>query len=228
MNPDKPQSVHHTTPKSSPPLGRAQQRRTVEDADPRQRPERRHFSFGPGTEFHQENARIVREAAKRAVEIAIVADRHRPKIPRGQIAGGDIELNKGETLLLDAAAEARHAPGGRFGLPRPARWHCRRRCLVAGQRHADLTVESVRRQQIITGVENSHVWKQQRASTNAAAVCPQARWPKDFRDLRSRDCHRLRLPRHQLWNPPKICISAQSRRNEKAFGRAPGLVSNRT
>ncbi|MBH5823966.1 pyruvate kinase, partial [Neisseria meningitidis] len=65
------------------------------------------FNFSHGTpEFHQENARIVREAAKRAgQEIAIIADLQGPKIRVGKIAGGGIELNKGETLLLDAALE---------------------------------------------------------------------------------------------------------------------------
>ena len=65
------------------------------------------FNFSHGTpEFHEENARIVREAAKRAgQEIAILADLQGPKIRVGKIAGGSIELNKGETLVLDAALE---------------------------------------------------------------------------------------------------------------------------
>ena len=56
------------------------------------------FNFSHGTpEFHQENARIVREAAKRAgQEIAILADLQGPKIRVGKIAGGSIELSKGE------------------------------------------------------------------------------------------------------------------------------------
>ena len=46
-------------------------------------------------EFHEENARIVREAAKRAgQEVAILADLQGPKIRVGKIAGGSIELNK--------------------------------------------------------------------------------------------------------------------------------------
>ena len=65
------------------------------------------FNFSHGTpEFHQENARIVREAAKRAgQEIAILADLQGPKIRVGKIAGRQHRVNKGETLVLDAALE---------------------------------------------------------------------------------------------------------------------------
>ncbi len=71
------------------------------------------FNFSHGTpEFHEENARIVREAAKRAgQEVAILADLQGPKIRVGKIAGGSIELNKDETLVwmprLKAKAHAK-------------------------------------------------------------------------------------------------------------------------
>ena len=73
------------------------------------------FNFSHGTaEFHQENARIVREAAKRAgQEIAILADLQGPKIRVGKIEGGSIQLNKGEKLVLDAALEG-EAQGRRW------------------------------------------------------------------------------------------------------------------
>ena len=120
------------------------------------------FNFSHGTpEFHQENARIVREAAKRAgQEIAILADLQGPKIRVGKIAGGSIELNKGETLVLDAALEGegtRDAVGLDYrDLPDD---------VVAGDvlwlddGLLTLTVESVEGSKIVTKVENSHVLK---------------------------------------------------------------------
>ena len=52
------------------------------------------FNFSHGTaEFHQENARIVREAAKKAGrEVAIMADLQGPKIRVGKLENGFVEL----------------------------------------------------------------------------------------------------------------------------------------
>ena len=65
------------------------------------------FNFSHGTpEFHEENARIVREAARQAgLEVAIMADLQGPKIRVSKIAGGSIQVEAGETLLFDAALE---------------------------------------------------------------------------------------------------------------------------
>lgn len=120
------------------------------------------FNFSHGTpEFHEENARIVREAAKRAgQEIAILADLQGPKIRVGKIAGGSIELNKGETLILDAALEGegtREAVGLDYrDLPNDV---AAGDVLWLDDGLLTLTVEAVEGSKIITRVENSHVLK---------------------------------------------------------------------
>ena len=65
------------------------------------------FNFSHGTpEFHEENAKIVREAARQAgLEVAIMADLQGPKIRVSKIAGGSIQVEAGEKLLFDAALE---------------------------------------------------------------------------------------------------------------------------
>ncbi len=65
------------------------------------------FNFSHGTpEFHEENARKVREASQRAgLEVAIIADLQGPKIRVGKIAGGKFELKEGDSLVFDAAFE---------------------------------------------------------------------------------------------------------------------------
>ena len=147
------------------------------------------FNFSHGTpEFHQENARIVREAAKRAgQEIAILADLQGPKIRVGKIAGGSIELNKGETLVLDAALEGegtRDAVGLDYrDLPND---------VVAGDvlwlddGLLTLTVEAVEGSKIITRVENSHVLKSNKGiNKRGGGLSAGALTEKDFRDLKT-------------------------------------------
>ena len=147
------------------------------------------FNFSHGTpEFHQENARIVREAAKRAgQEIAILADLQGPKIRVGKIAGGSIELNKGETLVLDAALEGegtRDAVGLDYrDLPND---------VVAGDvlwlddGLLTLTVESVEGSKIVTKVENSHVLKSNKGiNKRGGGLSAGALTEKDFRDLKT-------------------------------------------
>ena len=147
------------------------------------------FNFSHGTpEFHEENARIVREAAKRAgQEIAILADLQGPKIRVGKIAGGSIELNKDETLILDAALEGegtREAVGLDYrDLPND---------VVAGDvlwlddGLLTLTVEEVEGSKIITRVENSHVLKSNKGiNKRGGGLSAGALTEKDFRDLKT-------------------------------------------
>ena len=147
------------------------------------------FNFSHGTpEFHEENALIVREAAKRAgQEVAILADLQGPKIRVGKIAGGSIELNKDETLILDAALEGegtREAVGLDYrDLPKD---------VVAGDvlwlddGLLTLTVEAVEGSKIITRVENSHVLKSNKGiNKRGGGLSAGALTEKDFRDLKT-------------------------------------------
>ncbi|MBW3981993.1 pyruvate kinase [Neisseria meningitidis] len=147
------------------------------------------FNFSHGTpEFHQENARIVREAAKRAgQEIAIIADLQGPKIRVGKIAGGGIELNKGETLVLDAALEGegtREAVGLDYrDLPDDV---AAGDVLWLDDGLLTLTVESVEGSRIITRVENSHVLKSNKGiNKRGGGLSAGALTEKDFRDLKT-------------------------------------------
>nr|WP_101127930.1 pyruvate kinase [Neisseria meningitidis] len=147
------------------------------------------FNFSHGTpEFHQENARIVREAAKRAgQEIAIIADLQGPKIRVGKIAGGGIELNKGETLVLDAALEGegtREAVGLDYrDLPDDV---TAGDVLWLDDGLLTLTVESVEGSRIITRVENSHVLKSNKGiNKRGGGLSAGALTEKDFRDLKT-------------------------------------------
>ncbi|CWO52457.1 PykA [Neisseria meningitidis] len=136
------------------------------------------FNFSHGTpEFHQENARIVREAAKRAgQEIAIIADLQGPKIRVGKIAGGGIELNKGEGTREAVGLDYRDLPDD----------------VTAGDvlwlddGLLTLTVESVEGSRIITRVENSHVLKSNKGiNKRGGGLSAGALTEKDFRDLKT-------------------------------------------
>ena len=147
------------------------------------------FNFSHGTpEFHEENARIVREAAKRAgQEIAILADLQGPKIRVGKIAGGSIELNKGETLILDAALEGegtREAVGLDYrDLPNDV---AASDVLWLDDGLLTLTVEAVEGSKIITRVENSHVLKSNKGiNKRGGGLSAGALTEKDFRDLKT-------------------------------------------
>ena len=147
------------------------------------------FNFSHGTpEFHEENARIVREAAKRAgQEIAILADLQGPKIRVGKIAGGSIELNKGETLVLDAALEGegtREAVGLDYrDLPNDV---AAGDVLWLDDGLLTLTVEAVEGSKIITRVENSHVLKSNKGiNKRGGGLSAGALTEKDFRDLKT-------------------------------------------
>ena len=147
------------------------------------------FNFSHGTaEFHQENARIVREAAKRSgQEVAILADLQGPKIRVGKIADGSIALQKGEKLILDAALEGegtREAVGLDYrDLPND---------VVAGDvlwrddGLLTLTVDAIEGSKIITNVENSHVLKSNKGiNKRGGGLSAGALTEKDFRDLKT-------------------------------------------
>jgi len=147
------------------------------------------FNFSHGTpEFHEENARIVREAAKRAgQEVAILADLQGPKIRVGKIAGGSIELNKDETLILDAALKGegtREAVGLDYrDLPNDV---ATGDVLWLDDGLLTLTVEAVEGSKIITRVENSHVLKSNKGiNERGGGLSAGALTEKDFRDLKT-------------------------------------------
>ncbi|ASK27369.1 pyruvate kinase [Neisseria chenwenguii] len=147
------------------------------------------FNFSHGTpEFHQENARIVREAAKRSgQEVAILADLQGPKIRVGKIAGGSIQLNKGEKLVLDAALEGegtREAVGLDYrDLPNDVKAGD---VLWLDDGLLTLTVDSVEGSKITTTVENSHVLKSNKGiNKRGGGLSAGALTEKDFRDLKT-------------------------------------------
>ncbi|QEY23924.1 pyruvate kinase [Neisseria animalis] len=147
------------------------------------------FNFSHGTaEFHAENARIVREAAKRAgQEIAILADLQGPKIRVGKIAGGSIELKEGEKLVLDASLEGegtREAVGLDYrNLPDDVKAGD---VLWLDDGLLTLTVDAVEGSKIITTVENSHVLKSNKGiNKRGGGLSAGALTEKDFRDLKT-------------------------------------------
>ena len=147
------------------------------------------FNFSHGTaEFHQGNARIVREAAKRAgQEIAILADLQGPKIRVGKIEGGSIQLNKGEKLVLDAALEGegtREAVGLDYrDLPKDVQSGD---VLWLDDGLLTLTVDSVDGSKITTTVENSHELKSNKGiNKRGGGLSAGALTEKDFRDLKT-------------------------------------------
>lgn len=147
------------------------------------------FNFSHGTaEFHQENARIVREAAKRAgQEVAILADLQGPKIRVGKIAGGSIQLNQGEKLVLDAALEGegtREAVGLDYrDLPNDVKPGD---VLWLDDGLLTLVVDEVRGSAITTTVVNSHVLKSNKGINKpGGGLSAGALTEKDFRDLKT-------------------------------------------
>lgn len=147
------------------------------------------FNFSHGTaEFHEANAKIVREAAARAgQEIAILADLQGPKIRVGKIEGGSIQLNEGEELILDAALEGegtRAAVGLDYrDLPNDV---AAGDLLWLDDGLLTLTVTAVEGSRIITRVENSHVLKSNKGINKpGGGLSAGALTEKDFRDLKT-------------------------------------------
>ncbi|MCF7520612.1 pyruvate kinase [Neisseria sp. ZJ106] len=147
------------------------------------------FNFSHGTpEFHRENAKLVREAARRCgQEIAILADLQGPKIRIGKIAGGSIELNQGEKLVLDADLSGegtREAVGLDYrDLPKDV---AAGDVLWLDDGLLTLTVDSVVGSKIITTVENSYVLKSNKGiNKRGGGLSAGALTEKDFRDLQT-------------------------------------------
>lgn len=147
------------------------------------------FNFSHGSaEFHQENARIVREAAKRAErEVAIMADLQGPKIRVGKLEGGSVKLEAGEKLLLDAALEG-EGNHERIGLdyrdlPRDV---SSGDILLLDDGLLTLVVDSVNGSEILTTVQNSHILKSNKGiNKQGGGLSAGALTEKDFRDLKT-------------------------------------------
>ena len=147
------------------------------------------FNFSHGTaEFHQENARIVREAAKRAGrEVAIMADLQGPKIRVGKLENGFVELLAGEKLLLDAAHEG-EGNRDRVGLdyrdlPNDVKAGD---ILLLDDGLLTLVVDSVNGSEIHTTVQNSHKLKSNKGiNKQGGGLSAGALTEKDFRDLKT-------------------------------------------
>ncbi|MDO1509721.1 MULTISPECIES: pyruvate kinase [unclassified Neisseria] len=147
------------------------------------------FNFSHGTaEFHQENARIVREASQRAGrEVAIMADLQGPKIRVGKLEGGSIRLEAGEKLLLDAALEGegnRERVGLDYrDLPNDVKAGD---ILLLDDGLLTLIVDSVNGSEILTTVQNSHVLKSNKGiNKQGGGLSAGALTEKDFRDLKT-------------------------------------------
>ena len=147
------------------------------------------FNFSHGTpEFHEENARIVREAARQAgVEVAIMADLQGPKIRVSKIAGGSIQVEAGETLLFDAALEG-EGSRERVGLdyrelPNDVKTGD---VLLLDDGLLTVTVEKVVGSEIHTICNNSHTLKSNKGiNKQGGGLSAGAFTEKDFRDLKT-------------------------------------------
>ncbi|QEY25188.1 pyruvate kinase [Neisseria zalophi] len=147
------------------------------------------FNFSHGsTEFHQENARIVREASQKAGrEVAIMADLQGPKIRVGKLAGGGIQLEAGEKLLLDAALEG-EGTRERVGLdyrdlPQDV---AAGDTLLLDDGLLTLVIDSVNGSEIHTTVQNSHFLKSNKGiNKRGGGLSAGALTEKDFQDLKT-------------------------------------------
>lgn len=147
------------------------------------------FNFSHGTaEFHENNAKIVREAAKLAGrEVAIMADLQGPKIRVGKIINGSINLKAGEKLLLDANLQE-EGTRERIGLdyrelPNDVK---EGDVLLLDDGLLNLTVEKVIGSEIHTIVNNNHILKSNKGiNKQGGGLSAGALTEKDFRDLKT-------------------------------------------
>lgn len=147
------------------------------------------FNFSHGTpEFHENNAQIVREAARQAgIEVAIMADLQGPKIRVSKIAGGSIQVNTGEKLLFDAALEG-EGTRERIGLdyrqlPQDVEAGD---VLLLDDGLLTVTVEKVSGSEIHTICNNSHTLKSNKGiNKQGGGLSAGALTEKDFRDLKT-------------------------------------------
>ncbi len=145
------------------------------------------FNFSHGTtEFHQQNALIVREAAKRTGhEIAIMADLQGPKIRVGKLEGDSIALLAGEKLLLDAAF-AGEGTRARVGVDYPKLPNDLKAgdILLLDDGLLTLNVDSINGSEILTTVANNHVLKSNKGiNKQGGGLSADALTEKDLRDL---------------------------------------------
>ena len=147
------------------------------------------FNFSHGTpEFHENNAKIVREAARQAGrEVAIMADLQGPKIRVSKLAGGSIQIHAGEALLFDAALEG-EGTRERVGLdyrelPNDVRAGD---VLLLDDGLLTVTVQKVEGSEIHTVANNSHVLKSNKGiNKQGGGLSAGAFTEKDFRDLKT-------------------------------------------
>lgn len=145
------------------------------------------FNFSHGSEeFHRENAELVREASRRAGrEVAIMADLQGPKIRIGKIAGGKMQLRRGEALILDAALQE-EGQAGRVGLDYPELTQDVRAgdVLLLDDGLLTLTVTQVLGHEVHTVVENDAVLKSNKGiNKQGGGLSAPALTEKDYRDL---------------------------------------------
>ena len=147
------------------------------------------FNFSHGTpEFHQENAKIVREAARLAGrEVAIMADLQGPKIRVSKLVGGSIHVEAGEKLLFDAALQG-EGTRERVGLdyrelPNDVKAGD---VLLLDDGLLTVTVEKVEGSEIHTVCNNSHTLKSNKGiNKQGGGLSAGALTEKDFRDLKT-------------------------------------------
>ncbi len=147
------------------------------------------FNFSHGTpEFHQENAKIVREAARLAGrEVAIMADLQGPKIRVSKLAGGSINVEAGEKLLFDAALQG-EGNRERVGLDYRELPHDVKAgdVLLLDDGLLTVTVEKVEGSEIHTICNNSHTLKSNKGiNKQSGGLSAGALTEKDFRDLKT-------------------------------------------
>lgn len=190
------------------------------------------FNFSHGTaEFHQENARIVREASQRAGrEVAIMADLQGPKIRVGKLEGGSIRLEAGEKLLLDAALEGegnRERVGLDYrDLPNDVKAGD---ILLLDDGLLTLIVDSVNGSEILTTVQNSHVLKSNKGiNKQGGGLSAGALTEKDFRDLKTAvgiGCDYLAVSFVKSAEDMKIARELVEREMKGSDAVRPGLVA---
>ncbi len=188
------------------------------------------FNFSHGSaEFHQENARIVREAARQAGrEVAIMADLQGPKIRVSKLAGGQVEILAGEPVLFDAALEG-EGSRERIGLdyrelPNDVKSGD---VLLLDDGLLTVTVEKVAGSEIHTVANNSHILKSNKGiNKQGGGLSAGAFTEKDFRDLQTAvaiGCDYLAIS--FVKNAEDMKIARDAVATECKNGVKPGLVA---
>ena len=147
------------------------------------------FNFSHGTpEFHEENAQIVREAARQAGrEVAIMADLQGPKIRVSKLLNGGVDIATGEKVLFDAALVG-EGSRERIGLdyrelPNDVKAGD---ILLLDDGLLTVTVQSVSGSEILTVANNSHYLKSNKGiNKQGGGLSAGAFTEKDFCDLKT-------------------------------------------